>query len=126
MSETERIEGGASLRFIGTVESTGETSVIKIFPGYSGGLEGVDEYSDLMVLYWMHLLDNERDRSRLTSSRPKHGGTGYRGVFASHSPHRPNPIGVTTVELVAVEGYKLRVRGLDAFEGSPILDIKSA
>ncbi|HDC92516.1 MAG TPA: tRNA (N6-threonylcarbamoyladenosine(37)-N6)-methyltransferase TrmO, partial [Candidatus Acetothermia bacterium] len=47
-----------------------------------------------------------------------------RGVFATRSPHRPNPIGATTVELLSVQGGRLRVRGLDAWEGTPILDIK--
>jgi tRNA-Thr(GGU) m(6)t(6)A37 methyltransferase TsaA len=54
----------------------------------------------------------------------RHGDTEERGVFATHSPHRPNLIGLTTVDLVNVEGNRLLVRGLDAFEGSQILDIK--
>lgn len=55
--------------------------------------------------------------------RPPRGG-GKRSVLATRSPHRPNPIGLSTVELVAVEEHALRVRGLDLLDGTPILDIK--
>jgi len=47
-----------------------------------------------------------------------------RGVFALHTPYRPNPIGVTGVDLLSVKGNVLRVRGLDALNGTPVLDIK--
>jgi putative methyltransferase, YaeB/AF_0241 family len=55
--------------------------------------------------------------------RPPRGG-GKRGVLATRSPHRPNPIGLSAVELVAVEARALRVRGIDLLDGTPILDIK--
>ena len=55
--------------------------------------------------------------------RPPRGG-GKRGVLATRSPHRPNPIGLSAVELVAVEARRLRVRGMDLLDGTPILDIK--
>ena len=55
--------------------------------------------------------------------RPPRGG-GKRGVLATRSPHRPNPIGLSAVELVAVESGALRVRGVDLLDGTPILDIK--
>jgi tRNA-Thr(GGU) m(6)t(6)A37 methyltransferase TsaA len=55
--------------------------------------------------------------------RPPRGG-GKRSVLATRSPHRPNPIGLSAVELVAVEDRALRVRGMDLLDGTPILDIK--
>jgi len=116
----------ARLRIIGVVEKAGEVSEIRIFPKYCKGLTAICDYKKLMILFWMHLRDNEEGRNRLISSRPRHGKEGYRGVFASHSSHRPNPIGVTVVELVSVEGCKLIVKGFDAFDETPILDIKSA
>ena len=119
-------EYDAKLRVIGVVEKAGEISEIRIFPEYSEGLTAIGDYETIMILFWMHLQDHEEGRSRLMSSRPRHGKEGFRGVFASHSPHRPNPIGVTFVELVSVEECKLVVKGFDAFEGTPILDIKSA
>ena len=116
----------AKLRVIGVVEKASEFSEIRIFPEYREGLTAIGDYEKIMILFWMHLQDHEEGRSRLMSSRPRHGKEGFRGVFASHSPHRPNPIGVTVVELVSVEECKLVVKGFDAFEGTPILDIKSA
>ena len=116
----------ARLRIIGVVEKAGEVSEIRIFPEYCEGLTAIGDYEQIMILFWMHLQDNEEGRTRLISSRPRHGRKGYRGVFATHSPHRPNPIGVTVVELVSVEGCRLLVKGFDAFDETPILDIKSA
>jgi tRNA-Thr(GGU) m(6)t(6)A37 methyltransferase TsaA len=114
------------LRPIGVVEKSGEISEIRVFPKYHRGLTAIGDYGKLMILFWMHLQDNEEGRSRLMSSRPRQGKEGYRGVFATHSPHRPNPIGVTVVELVKVEDGRLFVKGFDAFEETPIIDIKSA
>ena len=116
----------ARFRIIGVVEKAGEVSEIRIFPEYCEGLTAIGDYEKIMILFWMHLQDNEEGRTRLISSRPRHGKDGFRGVFATHSPHRPNPIGVTVVELVSVEGCRLSVKGFDAFEETPILDIKSA
>lgn len=115
----------AMLKYIGVVESAGETSEIQIFPEFCEGLQAICDYDNIMILFWMHMQDNNEGRKRLISSRPRRGEEGFRGVFATHSPHRPNPIGVTVVELVSVEDCTLRVKGLDAFEETPILDIKS-
>jgi len=116
----------AKLRMIGVVEKAGEVSEIRIFPEYCEGLTAIGDYEKIMILFWMHLRNNEEDRSRLMNSRPRHGKEGKRGVFASHSSHRPNPIGVTVVELVSVEECRLIVKGFDAFEETPIIYIKSA
>lgn len=65
------------------------------------------------------------DRSEGWKARVKPPrGTGKRGVFATRSPHRPNALGLSAVELVAVEGRRLRVRGVDLLDGTPILDLK--
>lgn len=112
------------IRFIGEVESAGETSTIIIYPDYCPGLLGVDRYSHLIVLYWMHLRDNDMHRRTLRVTPPRHRDATLRGVFASRSPSRPNPIGLSVVKLEAVDGCSLKVTGLDALEGSPIVDLK--
>ncbi len=112
------------VRFIGEVESGGETSTVFIYPEYCSGLLGVQGYSHLIVLYWMHLRDNERHRGTLQVRPPRHEGAPLTGVFACRSPSRPNPIGLSVVELKEMEGCRLRVSGLDALEGSPIVDLK--
>jgi tRNA-Thr(GGU) m(6)t(6)A37 methyltransferase TsaA len=87
------------------------------------GLDGVENFSHLFVLYWLHEI------SRKTVQRLKTHPRGRKdmpllGIFATRTPHRPNPIGLTLVELLEVNGHVLTVRGLDAFDGTPILDIK--
>lgn len=112
------------LRFIGVVESSGELSKVKIFPEFCAGLEGLNNFSHITILYWLHLRDNEEDRSTLQVIPRRHPGAPRVGVFASRSPSRPNPIGLCVVELRKIENSILFVRGLDAFEGSLIIDIK--
>jgi tRNA-Thr(GGU) m(6)t(6)A37 methyltransferase TsaA len=85
-------------------------------------LEGLDEFSHLYVLFWMHDVPNEEKplkvHPRGRKELPKVG------VLSTRSRLRPNSIGLTLVELLSVEGSALTVRGLDAFDGTPILDIK--
>jgi tRNA (adenine37-N6)-methyltransferase len=114
------------VRFIGSVTKVdGEISVITIDEKYCPGLDKLDSYKEIFVLYWFHERDDERHRKVLKVVPRRHGETEERGVFASHSPSRPNPIGLTRVELLSMEGCKLTVKGLDAFEGSPIVDLKT-
>ncbi|MCC6019555.1 MAG: tRNA (N6-threonylcarbamoyladenosine(37)-N6)-methyltransferase TrmO [Candidatus Verstraetearchaeota archaeon] len=119
------MEGGAArLVFVGVVEEAGDEAIVRIHPEFCEALKGIEEYSHLIILYWMHLRDNERDRRTLLVY-PKRGTIPIlTGVFACRSPSRPNPIGLCVVELVKREGCTLTVKGLDAIEGSPIIDIK--
>ena len=84
------------------------------------GLAGVAAGQRVMVIFYFHKVEDHEllQHPRGDSARPK------RGVFALHTPLRPNPIGVTVVDVLAVDGNVLRVRGLDALDGSPVLDIK--
>jgi len=115
---------GSAIRFIGEVESSEEASTILIYPEYCPGLIGVEGYSHLIVLYWMHLRDSEEQRGTLQVKPPRHEGAPLVGVFACRSPSRPNPIGLAVVEVGGIRGCRLTVRGLDAIVGSPILDLK--
>jgi len=97
---------------------------IEILPEFAEGLEGVEEEEHLWVLYWLHEAPAEwrrvlRAHPRGDRSRPQ------RGVFALHSPMRPNPIAMTRVRLLARQENVLLVEGLDARQGSPVLDLKS-
>jgi tRNA-Thr(GGU) m(6)t(6)A37 methyltransferase TsaA len=110
---------------IGIVKSSNQDfQKIEIFEDFSGGLKGIEGSSYLWVLYWFHKISNDKRKvlqvhPRGDLARPK------RGVFTTRSPVRPNPIGLTRVELVKKQGNILTVQGLDALEGSPVLDIKS-
>jgi tRNA-Thr(GGU) m(6)t(6)A37 methyltransferase TsaA len=95
-------------------------STIRVYDEYVEGLRGLEDYSHLVIVYWMHEVRELKLRVR------PWGEERYPevGIFATRFPPRPNPIGVTVVELVSLEPPRLRVRGLDAWTGSPVLDIK--
>jgi tRNA (adenine37-N6)-methyltransferase len=93
-------------------------SVIEVFPAFAGGLQDVELHPHLIVLYWL----DRSDRDALKATPP---GTGKEhGVFATRSPDRPNPIGFAVANLIRRDGNRLVVRGLDALNGTPLLDIK--
>ena len=106
----------------------GTAAEIVVFPEYAEGLEGIEGRvrgtagtgGKIIVVCWMHLADRERRKvhPRGQEDRPE------RGVFATRSPHRPNPVSLHTVELIGIEGTVLRVRGMDAIDGTPVIDIK--
>ena len=98
-------------------ESTAECT-IEVDPRWSAALTGVETCSHLVVLYWM-----DRALRNLVLQVPRHYGVG-RGTFALRSPARPNPIAMSVVRLVRLEGTRLTVVGLDCLDGTPLLDIK--
>jgi tRNA-Thr(GGU) m(6)t(6)A37 methyltransferase TsaA len=92
--------------------------VLRIVPEFEAGLTDIEGFSHLIVLW-------EFDRSKgfeLLGAPPSDNRP--HGVFATRSPRRPNPIGLTVVELLNREGIELHVRGVDMLDGTPILDIK--
>jgi len=92
--------------------------VLKILPEFEPGLTDIEGFSHLIVIW-------EFDRGQgfeLTASPPSDNRS--HGVFATRSPLRPNPIALTTVELLHRKGANLHVRGIDMLDGTPILDIK--
>ena len=113
-----------TIRFVGKVEEAGETAIIRLHEEFCPGLLGIEGYSHLFVLYWMHHRDDARHRGTLQVTPPRHKGAPLTGVFACRSPSRPNPVGLTVVKLERVEGCLLEVSGLDALVGSPVVDIK--
>ena len=95
-----------------------EICEIEVFPEYALGLKDIDQCSHLFILFWLHL----GDRSLLLAT-PPHDHKEH-GVFATRSPSRPNLIALDIVELLAAKGNRLTVRGMDALDGSILLDIK--
>jgi tRNA-Thr(GGU) m(6)t(6)A37 methyltransferase TsaA len=86
-------------------------------------LDGVEGFSHLFIIFWMHeISDAEKTPAKVhPRGRPE---LPLVGMFATRTPNRPNPVGLTLVELVKREKNILWVRGLDAFHGTPIVDIK--
>ena len=99
------------------------TSEVVIDEGYASGLTGLDAFSHILVVFYMHMytFDAGSDLVRRPQGRPDMPEV---GIFAQRAKHRPNPIGVTAVELVSVEGSVVTVMGLDAIDGTPVLDVK--
>jgi tRNA-Thr(GGU) m(6)t(6)A37 methyltransferase TsaA len=92
--------------------------VLEILPEFETGLTDIDGFSHLFVIWVFH----ESQGFELLGTPPSDNRP--HGVFATRSPRRPNPIGLTVVELLRREGRLLQVRGVDMLDGTPILDVK--
>ncbi len=95
-----------------------EEGVLEIEPEFAAGLQDIDGFSHLYVIW----VFDRSDKVELVGTPPCDERP--HGVFASRSPYRPNPLALTVVELLRRDGRKLHVRGVDMLDGSPILDIK--
>jgi tRNA-Thr(GGU) m(6)t(6)A37 methyltransferase TsaA len=125
-------EFDASLYFIGRIRTpwgkredcpknareSDAVCTLEVDPRWAQALTGVESCTHLVVLYWMN-----RSRRDLVLQVPRSYGTG-RGTFALRSPARPNPIAMSVVRLVRVEGLRLSVVGLDCLDYTPLIDIK--
>jgi tRNA-Thr(GGU) m(6)t(6)A37 methyltransferase TsaA len=96
-------------------------SQIIIDPQHVASLEGLQDYSHLMIIFWMDQVCFSK-----TTHVPqgKHETVPEVGMFACRCPHRPNPIGVTLVPILDIEGNTLTVQGLDAVDRTPVIDLK--
>lgn len=122
-----------TLRVIGTVRN-GRTdtadrdwgpleSMITLKPEFISGIQGLEGFSHALVVFFMHV--DTLDEAPAMLRRPRgRDDMPMLGVFAQRGRMRPNPIGVTAVEIVGLETGTVRVRGLDATSGTPVLDLK--
>jgi tRNA-Thr(GGU) m(6)t(6)A37 methyltransferase TsaA len=99
------------------------TSQLVIHKELTPALDGIEGFSHLFVLFWLHKTSPEEKKLLKVHPR-RRKDLPLLGIFATRTMTRPNPVGLTLVELVKVEGNVLTVRGLDAFDGTPVLDIK--
>jgi tRNA-Thr(GGU) m(6)t(6)A37 methyltransferase TsaA len=98
-------------------------SEIILNPTYSEGLHLLEENSHIFVVFWMNRIENEN--RKIMKMHPKgREDLPLVGVFATRSPRRPNPLGIRAVRLLEIKDNTLKVEGLDALNGSPVLDIK--
>lgn len=102
-----------------TVESR-----IELDPRYAAGLAGLGEFSHVVVVFHLDRIPPFDPAKQLARNPRGMESLAPVGVFAQRTKFRPNPIGVTAVELVAVDNRGITVRGLDALDGTPVLDIK--
>jgi len=128
--ETENREdedmSGMRIMPIGRVESDrGEFQVV-LAEQYKEALTGLEGFSHVQVLWWFDGCDNDSDRGVVTNHKPYTHGPELMGTFATRSPQRPNPIAVTTAQVLGIDREKgiLKLNYIDATTGTPVLDIK--
>ena len=100
----------------------GIVSEIVVDSNLTEALDGLDEFSHIIVLYWMHRVTTGQVRTKIHPMG--RGELPLVGLFATRSPNRPNPVGKATVRLLQRQGNILKIEGLDAIDGTPIIDIK--
>jgi len=96
----------------------GITGTVEVEPEYADGLKDIEGFSHIILVYHFHLSEGYALEVKPFMDDHLHG------VFATRAPKRPNPIGISVVKLVKVEGHVLRVEDLDIVDGTPLLDIK--
>jgi tRNA (adenine37-N6)-methyltransferase len=127
----ERLE--VSLRPIGRVASgrpvgahddrwKEATAEIEVDAEWADALDGIVEFSHIWVVWWLDRSEGPPDFTHVRAERREE--MPLVGIFATRSPRRPNPIALTAVRLLERKGGRLYVQGLDAYEGTPILDVK--
>ena len=100
-------------------KNTDKLSTIEIYPEYADGLLGLSEGDPVFVLCWF-----DRSERNILQVVPHGGHRELTGVFATRAPVRPNPISLTLVTIVAINETRITVRGLEALNETPVLDIK--
>jgi len=98
--------------------ASGVEGVVEVFSQYVDGLKDLDGFSHIILIYHFHLVEGYSLLVKPYMDRVK------RGVFATRAPARPNPIGISVVRLVKIDGNRIHVKGLDVVDGTPLLDIK--
>jgi tRNA-Thr(GGU) m(6)t(6)A37 methyltransferase TsaA len=99
------------------------SSVIEVLPEFAAGLAGLEQFSHVLVLFYMH-QDDGGEAPALTRRPRGRADMPLLGVFAQRGRMRPNRVGITPAEIVSVEPGRLTVRGLDAIDGTPVFDLK--
>ncbi len=97
--------------------------IIAIDPRWAPGLAGIEEFSHLVVLFWLDRVSRRRVAGPLRSAEGA-AGVAPVGFFATRTPRRPNPIGLSCPQLIRREGSALTVTGIDAWDGTPVIDLK--
>jgi tRNA (adenine37-N6)-methyltransferase len=109
---------------LGRVERRHGRIFVEIEPAYTEALDGIEGFSQIWVIYWFHGNDSPEKRRTLRVHPRGNPANPVTGIFATRSPVRPNLLGLSSCHLVSRDGNRLEVEGLDAWDGSPVLDIK--
>ncbi len=110
---------------IGWVRKTEGRTTIEVDKKYQRGLLGLDQFSHVWVLYWFDRNDTAEKRSILQVHPRGNPDNPIRGVFATHSPARPNLIAMTRCEIISVKENVIEIKEIDALPDTPVLDLKN-
>ncbi len=109
---------------IGVVARQDDSIWIDIFDEYTDGLLGLKGFSHINVLFWFHENDTSEKRAVLQVHPRRDEQNPLTGVFGTHSPVRPNLIGLTRCKILSIEGNRIVIEDIDALDGTPVIDIK--
>lgn len=101
-------------------DESSSTGTLEIYPQYEDGLKGLHAGQTVLALFWLHQAERDRLQVYPRGDRSR----GLFGVFTTRSPMRPNPIAVSELEVLEVDGTRLTVRGVDVLDQTPLLDLK--
>ncbi len=109
---------------IGVIHKDDEKIWIELLDDYTDGLLGLDGFSHIYVLYWFHENDSPEKRRTLQVHPRKDPQNPLTGVFATHSPRRPNLIALTLCKIESISENMIHIDDIDAYDGTPVIDIK--
>ena len=114
------------LKPIGEIHTDGSAFWIEVAEPFRPALQGLDTFSHILVLWWSHEFDSGENHRETICRKPYTNGPDTVGIFATRSPTRPNPIGVTVVPLLGIDHQSgiITVAFIDADDATPVLDIK--
>ena len=114
------------MSLIGMINARGDAYEIRLDEAFRPGLVGLAEFSHAHVLWWADRAASVSDRARLICEQPYTRSNADVGVFASRSPERPNPIGISVVAMIEIDADagRIVVPFIDTLPGTPVLDIK--
>jgi tRNA-Thr(GGU) m(6)t(6)A37 methyltransferase TsaA len=109
---------------VGVINKENENVRIEIDEAYRDALLGLDDFSHITVLYWFHENDTPEKRNTMQVHPRKDKQNPLRGVFATHSPLRPNLIALTICKILSIKDTTIFIEKIDAIDGSPVIDLK--
>ena len=109
---------------VGFIRKQDDNVFIEIDKKYNEALLGLEQFSHINVLYWFHENDTPENRSTLQVHPCKNKKNPLTGVFATHSPLRPNLIAMSLCKILSINETTIKIDKIDAFDGSPVIDIK--
>jgi len=121
---TMEIPTSFELTTVGRIRNVDDKAWIEVDEAYREAMQGLEQFSHILVFYWFHENDTPDKRAVIKVHPCKNSDNPLTGIFATHSPMRPNLIALTRCRIQKIEGCKIYLDQIDAHDNSPLLDIK--